>query len=157
MIAIRALTALAAGAAAVVLAAPLAAAPPVAGSGSGTIVVRDVTTIRQADGNVIQERTLEGALTGTLTGTFVEHVRGVIHKSGSVTFHGVMTFTGSVAGCGSGTVVLGVNGRGVAGAPTTEGRLRTIAHSRSTLDVHGVGTFQQVGPSLTYEARLQCG
>jgi hypothetical protein len=142
---------------ALVLAAPIAASQPESGTGTGTIVAVLVTSTRQADGNVIQERVLHGVVAGTLTGTFVEHVRGVVHESGLVTFEGSMTFTGSVDGCGSGTVELGLTGRGVTGIPVTDAQIRVVDQADSTVSVHGVGTVHQIGSALTYESRFHCG
>jgi hypothetical protein len=95
-------------------------------------------------------------VTGTLQGTFDEQVRGVIHPTGLVTFEGTMTFTGTVQGCGTGTIKLGVSGQGVSGAPVSESRVRVIESASNTLAVHGVGTVSQVGPNLTYTIQYQC-
>jgi hypothetical protein len=147
---------LAAAAATLIVAAPVAAAPPVTGSGTGTVGLRSVTPVRVAGGNVFQDRDLVGTVGGTLVGTFEENVSGVIHASGLVTFHGTMTFTGTLAGCGSGTLTLGVSGQGVAGAPVTESSVRVIDGADNTIPAHGTGTVSQVGPNLTYEIQYQC-
>jgi hypothetical protein len=147
---------LAAAAAILIVAAPVAAAPPLAGSGTGTVGLRSVTPVRVAGDNVFQDRDLVGTVSGTLAGTFEENVSGVIHGSGLVTFEGTMTFTGTVAGCGSGTVMLGVSGQGVAGAPVTESSVRVIDSADNTIQVHGTGTVSQVGPNLTYEIEYTC-
>lgn len=147
-IAVTALTAL--------LGAPAAAAPPMEGSGTGTITSVEITSSREAGGNVIQERTLTGTVSGTLDGTFVEHVRGVIHDRGHVTFQGTMQFTGTVEGCGAGSVTLGLSGRGVAGLPVTDAQMRVISHATNTIDVTGTGTVHQQGPSLVYDIRYVC-
>ena len=152
----RFLAGLAAAAATLIVAAPVAAAPPTTGSGTGTIGLRSVTPVRVAGDNVFQERDLAGTVSGTLVGTFEEHVSGVIHGSGLVTFQGTMTFTGTVDGCGSGTLTLGVSGKGVAGAPVTESSVRVIDSADNTIAVHGTGTVSQVGPTLTYEIQYQC-
>jgi hypothetical protein len=135
------------------VAAPALAAV-LTGSGTGTVALRNVEIVRQADGNVIQERSLAGSVSGALTGTYVEHVRGVVKKSGDVSFEGTMVFEGDIAGCGAGTLVLRVEGKAVSGLPTSEGRLTTIGGG--TLDVRGIATFSQVGPALRYEARYVC-
>jgi hypothetical protein len=145
--------AVAAGVSALALATPVVAAP-IEASGTGTVEVRSVATIRQADGNVIQERTITGTVSGALEGTYVEHVRGVIQASGRLVFHGTLTFTGTVAGCGSGTVALALEGRGIAGAPLTEGRLATTG--QNSLGLHGTGTFAQSATSIAYEAQFVC-
>jgi hypothetical protein len=146
----------AAAVATLIVAAPVAAAPPLTGSGSGTVGIRSVTPVKTAGGNVFQDRDLVGTVSGTLVGTFEEQVSGVIHASGQVNFQGTMTFTGTVAGCGSGTLTLGVTGQGVAGAPVTESKVRVIDSSDNTIAAHGTGTVSQVGPNLTYEIQYQC-
>jgi hypothetical protein len=143
--------------AALIVATPASASAPTVGTGNGTIAVRSVTPVRTAGGNLIQERELVGSVTGALEGSFVQHVQGVIHPSGLVTFEGTMTFTGTIAGCGSGTLTLGVSGQGVAGAPVTESRVRVIDAAANTIAVQGVGTVSQTGPNVTYEVQYQCG
>lgn len=142
--------------AALILVPAVSASPLTTGTGTGTIGIRSITSGRSADGNVIQERDLEGTVTGALDGTFTEHVRGVVHSTGLVTFQGTMTFTGTVAGCGYGTVTLGVSGQGVTGAPISESSVRVIDDASNTIDVNGQGTVSQSGPFLTYEVRYFC-
>jgi hypothetical protein len=101
-------------------------------------------------------RDLAGTVSGTLQGTFVEHVRGVIHPGDLVTFQGTMTFTGTLQGCGAGTINLGVSGQGVSGAPVSESSVRVIDAASNTLSVHGVGTVNQTGTALAYAIQYQC-
>src|SRR5436305_2708516 len=115
-----AITALAV-AAALVLAAPGAASPSTHGSGIGTVLVRSIDSSRDADGNVIQERSASGTISGAFDGIYDEHVRGVIHSDGIVTFHGLMHFTGAAGDCGVGTVTLEFEGKAIAGAPVSHG------------------------------------
>ena len=142
--------------AALILAVPASASVLLHGTGSGIIGLVTITAIRSADGNVIQERDLAGTVTGALQGTFVEHVRGVIHPTGLVTFEGTITFTGTVAGCGSGALTLGISGHGATGAPVTEAQIRVIDAASNTVAAHGVGTLSQTGPALTYQMQYQC-
>jgi hypothetical protein len=153
---VRGLIALGTVVAGLTFAAPAYASAPTTGAGSGVITSVSITSTREADGNIIQVRELTGTVTGTLNGTFAEQVRGVIHPSGLVTFHGVMTFDGAVAGCGSGTVTIGLSGLGVTGAPVTVAAIRVIDQASSTLGVKGVGTVTQDGPLLSYEVRYHC-
>jgi hypothetical protein len=140
-----------------VLVAPASASAPLTGTGSGTIGIRSITSVRMADGNVIQERDLAGTVTGALQGTFLEQVRGVIHPTGDVTFEGTLTFTGTVVGCGPGTLTLGLSGQGdVTGLPVTESHVRVIDSASNTIAAHGQGTLSQIGPSLTYQMQYQC-
>jgi hypothetical protein len=113
-----------AAAVALLLAAPAAASPPTEGSGVGTILVRSISSSRDADGNVIQEREAAGTISGAFDGVYDQTVRGVIHKDGIVTFHGIMHFTGVAGDCGTGTVTLEFEGKAVAGVPVADGRLR---------------------------------
>jgi hypothetical protein len=141
---------------ALLFAGPAAAGPALTGSGTGTLTRVDIVVIREAGGNVIQERTLEGTVEGALTGTFVEQVRGVIHKSGLVTFQGTLEFTGTVAGCGDGTLTAGLTGRAQSGLPTSDASIQLINAADSTLAVTGTGGLQQVGLAVTYDVRYIC-
>lgn len=134
----------------------LGAGPPQTGSGTGLIVSLEDVSSRNAGRNVIKERRLTGSLSGTLQGSFVEEVRGVIHD-GRVTFEGTLQFTGSVPECGDGTFVLGLSGEGQAGLfPVTDATVRVIKHSSNTIPVTGTGTVHQEGPSLTYDIKYTC-
>jgi hypothetical protein len=152
----RILAGLAAAVATLIVAAPITAAPPTSGSGTGTIGSLAITPVRDAGGNVFQDRHIAGTVSGTLSGTFDENVSGVIHTSGQIEFHGTMTFTGTIAGCGSGTVTLGVTGQGVAGLPVSNSSVRVIDGAGNTIAVHGTGTVSQAGPNLTYEVQYTC-
>jgi hypothetical protein len=132
------------------------AGPPREGSGTGLVTGLEILSSRNAGSNVIQERRLTGTVQGTLEGTFVEHVRGVIHGNGLVTFQGTMEFTGTLADCGTGTLTLGLTGRGQAGAPVTEATVQPIRRGSNTLAASGTGTVSQVGPNMTYEIRYVC-
>ena len=142
--------------AALMVATPASASVLLSGTGTGLIEAVAITTVRSADRNVIQERDLAGTVTGALQGTFVEHVRGVIHGTGLVTFEGTITFTGTVAGCGTGALTMGISGQGITGAPVTQAQIRVIDSGSNTIGAHGVGTLMQSGPSLTYEMQYQC-
>ena len=157
--------ALAAMLALLLLAGPAGAAGlPLDGSGTGMITGLEVTPIREEGGNSHQARTLEGVVEGTLEGTFVHETVGTVHTNhpdSRVTFRGVLTFTGTVEGCGDEvhTVVLGLAGRGtvpVPGFPVTEASVRVIGHPDNTLDASGQGTVTQVGADLTYELQYTC-
>jgi hypothetical protein len=139
-----------------VLAAPASAGPPLTGSGTGTIDSLEITPVRDAGGNVIQERTITGTISGTLEGTYVEEVRGVIHRAGHVTFQGTMQFTGTVEGCGTGTFTARLSGRGQAGIPITDASVTVVNQAANTLDITGVATLHQIGPAFTYEVQYVC-
>lgn len=133
------------------------AGPPQTGGGEGFLTRLEVIPIREAGGNRIEERIIEGVLTGALEGTFVEHARGVVHRNGLVTFQATFEFEGTVAGCGTGTLTAALSGRGQAGAePVTEANFRVINQASNTLKVAGTGTMHQVGPFITYEVKYVC-
>lgn len=138
------------------LATPAAAGPPQTGSGTGFITILEITSQREAGGNSIQDRMLTGVVDGTLQGTFVEHVSGVVHGNGLVTFSGRITFTGVVGDCGEGTITLGLSGRGQAGEPITESKVRVIDQGANTVGVTGTGVMHQEGPLITYEIDYVC-
>jgi hypothetical protein len=151
-----AITALGVVASALLLAAPLGASRPTEGSGVGTIIVRTITSSRDADGNVIQERQASGTIAGAFDGIYDQTVRGVIHQDGIVTFHGVMHFTGAAADCGIGTVTLEFEGKAIAGAPVAEGLLRTIDDGTNTVKVHVIGSFSEFATFFTYDGQFHC-
>lgn len=147
------------GAGTVAAVSPAAAQPPVSGSGTGQITGVEITNVREVDGNRHEDRILRGTVEGTLDGTFEQHTSGVVHKSGSVVFHGTMTFTGRLENCGEGTIDLRLSGKGhipQPGFPITEGTVRVINQATNTIDVTGHGTVFQEGQDLTYDIQYAC-
>jgi hypothetical protein len=134
------------------------AGPPRTAVGTGFLTAPpQILSTRIAGQNRIEERRLEGVVQGALEGTFVEYVRGVVHPDGQVTFQGNMEFTGTLAGCGTGFLVAGLSGRGMAGpVPQTEATIRLTNQSSSTLHAAGSGSITQVGAFLSYEVRYVC-
>jgi hypothetical protein len=139
-----------------VVATPSEASRATHGSGIGTVLVRSIDSSRDADGNVIQERSASGTISGAFDGIYDETVRGVIHQDGIVTFHGLMHFTGVAGDCGAGTVTLEFEGKAIAGAPVSVGDLRTIDEGSSTLKVHVIGSFDEFATFFTYEGEFHC-
>jgi hypothetical protein len=147
------------------VAAPVnAQGPPLQGSGTGQLTRLEITPLRDAGGNLHEERVITGTVDGALTGTFEQRVTGTVHTNHPdtrVTFRGVLVFTGTIAGCGDAehTITLGLAGRGdvpVAGFPITEASVRAIPGPADTLKVTGQGTVSQTGPALTYEVHYIC-
>lgn len=139
---------------------PAAAQPPVSGYGTGQITAVEITDVREADGNRHEDRVIRGTVEGTLEGTFVERVSGVVHKSGRVVFHGIMMFSGQMEDCGEGAINLGLSGKGRVGEgpgfPITEASVRVINQAANTIDVTGQGTVFQEGQDLTYDIQYVC-
>lgn len=156
---VRVIGATTVGAMASAATSPAAAQPPVSGSGTGQITDVEITNVREVDGNRHEDRILRGTIDGTLEGTFVERVSGVVHKSGRVVFHGTMVFTGQLEDCGEGTIHLGLSGNGRVpqpGFPITEASVRVINQASNTIDVTGQGTVTQEGQDLTYDIQYVC-
>lgn len=140
-----------------VLAFPASASRPMTGSGTGMVTSIATTSSRAVGTNVVEERDVAGMIdTGPLNGTFTEHVRGVIHQGGLLTFRGTMTFNGSVEGCGSGMVTLGVSGYRASAGEVVVTNVNVIDAASNTIAVHGVGIVDQAGWDLTYQVQYQC-
>jgi hypothetical protein len=154
----RLITLLAASAAAT---AVVAAQPAVAGhlQASGTAQATSLvfTDVRSADGNTILEGVQQGVIGGTLTGTWAERFRLVVHPDGATTFHSFLTVAGTADGCGVGTIRFVVDGQGE--GPVTEGRFRTIDQNETTVSVHAVLDFVAFVPTgtITYTGTYDCG
>jgi hypothetical protein len=144
--------------AAIALGAPPAfAVPPAPAGGTAQATSLVFTDMRAADGNTIFEGVQQGFITGTISGTWVEHFRLVAHADGSTSFHSFLTVTGSAAGCGAGTMRFVVEGQG--SGPVTEGHLATIDAGSATVDVHAALEFTAFVPTgtITYTGTYHCG
>jgi hypothetical protein len=90
---------------------------------------------------------------GTFTGTDVFDGAVVIRKDGTVSWHGTSTFTGTVAGCGTGTVVFTADGSadGLFGAGHChQEAIGGTLGLRANLDLGGVL------PNFTYGGSNSC-
>ena len=131
------------------------------GEGTGYFTSLEETSSRQAGANRIAERVLTGVLTsGPLQGEFTERVRGVIHPTGQVTFHGTMEFTGTAEGCNDGqpgTVVARLSGTGQAGAaPVTDATFALVDRAAGSLAATGQGSVHQDGLQVSYTVQYVC-
>ena len=140
------------------LSGPASAAAPLTASGVETYVP-SFTFGKFADGNEFLHALNPGAKTGTFTGTQVADFVLVLFKDGRFTFEGIVTFTGTVAECGTGTVVLRTEGGGRLlpdGTPViTRGHQHTLL-GRGTLPVHASLDSTGVGLTLTYSGEYHC-
>jgi hypothetical protein len=143
-----------AGLAAVVLSGPAVASPPLLASGTFyQDTFTNNTIVKVVGGNVFLDDHDLHSYTGTFTGTDVFDGTVVVRKDGRVSWHGVSTFTGTVAGCGTGTVIFTTEG----GADSLFGPGR--CHQEvigGTLGLHA--TIDLVGalPNLTYSGGYSC-
>ena len=140
--------------------------PPLSGSGSAVVTEFDIPQPGEPGGRVDlgdsgnwrQTRTLLGETLegdeGPLDGTFEQVVTGIVRdRTNVVTFHGTMTFTGTVEGCdGEHRLTLAITGRGQASPPVTEATVQIVGPST----VNGGGTVSQVVDQLTYEVQYVC-
>jgi hypothetical protein len=148
--------ALAAGLAALALsAAPASASPPMAASGIFHQDSINQTFVKQADGNLFFTDHDFASYTGTFNGSHVFDGTVEVFKDGRVSFHGVATFTGTVSGCGTGTVVLNIQG-GVDTSGFTSFHDQTL-YNKGTLPVHAGLDFSGLfGSDLPYTGSYSC-
>lgn len=99
------------------------ASPPTAASGTVTQTGIAEFEIRMAGPNVIIEQTTVGVVSGTLSGTFEDSFKVVIHPNGRFTAHGSGSCECTVNGV-SGVIqyVTSDSGEEIDGTPTFEGR-----------------------------------
>jgi hypothetical protein len=143
------------GAALAVLAAPAAASSrPAAGTAQITSLV--FTDARMGGGNTFYEGTESGIIDGTLTGTYVERFRYVVHPDGSTSFQSDMTFTGAAEGCGSGTIPFVLEGQGDAAGTT--GTQTAVGGDVNTLGVDAHLRFSALlaTGTIDYSGAYQC-
>jgi hypothetical protein len=143
---------------ALAIALPAGATSPLQqASGSGVFTELTIVSSEFAGPNRIEVRRITGAVTGDLTGTWTQEVRGVVHPNGEVTFQGEWSFTGEVGSCGYGTISGRMSGKGAAGPfPITSAAVRTTHLPSNTVAVVGQGTVDQQGPFVTYDIQYRC-
>jgi hypothetical protein len=150
--------ALVAGVAVFVLVAPASASSPLPAAGVETYVP-NFTSERVADGNVFLTALNPGTKTGTFTGTQVADFTLVLFKDGTFNFEGIVTFTGTVEGCGSGTVVFRSEGKGFVlpdgSAMITRDHQQTL-FGQGTLPVHASLDEVGAGTTLPYTGEYHC-
>jgi hypothetical protein len=136
-------------------AAPTAAAPPAAATGSGEITSSVFTEVRTAGGNTIAQFVNAGTVQGALVGDFVEHGQIVFHNSGAFTFTASAVITGSTESCGAAVIPLRISGQGQGTLPnaTASGKIVT---TNGGSGVVAVLSFTQSGTTFTYMGRIRC-
>jgi hypothetical protein len=134
-------------------------AAPSAGSGppnpatiQGVRLTETTTFVKSAGGNTFLDFSSTGTYSGTFTGTYVEEIDVVVHPNGLSNFHGTVTFTGTVAGCGSGTIIFAIVGRAdfnVVPTPVTATAATLVG--KGTLPVHATIDFTVIlAPPITF-------
>ena len=79
-------------------------------AGTFTETSRTLTFVKESGGNLYYHLQDTHSYTGTLTGNDVFDGTAILKKDGTVSWHGTSTFTGSVDGCGSGTIIFSADG-----------------------------------------------
>jgi hypothetical protein len=146
---------LAAGVAALALAASAPASPRAAATGGFTVTAFNETFVKQADGNLFFTTHDFATYTGTFAGTHIFDGTAEVFKDGSLTFHGIATFTGTIDGCGTGTVVFEVDGAANPSGTITRDHAQTLS-GKGTLPVHANLDFVGALPTLTYTGNYDC-
>jgi hypothetical protein len=127
---------------------------PATAAGTGAVGADTITSVRQADGNVIIEGSTTGTLGGTFDASFSESFRDVVHASGEVEIAGVVVLTGSTP-CGSGTWTqrLVVH---VAPDGSFTGQTATVDQGESTVPVTTEFSFVGASNTFTYRGAYTC-
>jgi hypothetical protein len=118
------------------------ASPPT--TASGTITQEAITgfDLRFAGPNVILEQTTVGTISGTLTGSFEDRFRAVIHPNGRFNAQGTFTCQCTVDGkSGVLEFVLTNSGEELNGTPTFDGRFVITGGSGELSGLRGVLEF----------------
>jgi hypothetical protein len=148
--------ALAAAVATVALSAPASASPPTAASGGLTLTSLNSTFVKQADGNLFFQEHDVADYTGTFTGAHAFDGTLEELEDGSISLHGTATFTGTVDGCGSGTVVFEINAEIDPSGVVTSSHFEALSN-QGTLDVHAsLEPLGSVGGTLPYAGTYHC-
>jgi hypothetical protein len=114
-------------------------------SGSGTMTITGATLIssKVANGNRFFTRSISGAFTGTLSGTYTSVITITQRDNGIETLHGTRVFTGTIAGR-SGSCVIKLAAAGVVGTSFL-GHLTITTCTGGLEGLHGHATFQPIG------------
>src|SRR5262245_50222453 len=144
------------GIAAVALSGPSSASAPIAASGGLPITSSNETCVTSAHGNVFLHAHDYADSTGTCTGSHVFDATIEGFKDGSVMVHGIATFTGSVTGCGTSTVVFVVTAKIDPFGLVTSAHLQTLP-DHGTLPVHAsLEPLGFLGTTLAYTGTYSC-
>lgn len=133
------------------LAGPVGATEPT--EAGGTILETSVvpTSFRMADGNVFLTISVAGTMSGTYAGEIVEELELVAHPDGSSNFRGRAICSCTIAGVGSGTLVLLFLGTGT--AVGGEGTYTILSGTGDLASARGQGTFSAEAGVGTYSGR----
>ena len=111
------------------------------------------TFVMEAGGNLYYSSHDVHTYTGTFTGTDVFEGTIVIYKDGRIRWQGKSTFAGTVAGCGTGTVVM----EAVGGADSLTGPAHCHQETiGGTLPLHAAFDLVGTTASFTYSGSYSC-
>lgn len=110
---------------------------------------------RTGNGNTFLTLLNPGAKSGTFEGTQLYEGHVTIFKNGDFTLRGFVTFTGTVEGCGEGTVVFWNEGSGNVATGLT--RNHQVATGGGTLNVHANLHLTAIGEGVnSIEGSYHC-
>lgn len=133
------------------VAAPAGATPPTEASGTVQETALVPTSVRTADGNVLITMAIVGTMSGTYTGDVVEQAVLIFHADGSMSFRALAICTCTIAGIGSGTLVLLFQGAGT--AVGASGTYTIVSGTGDLASARGHGTFSAAAGVGTYSGR----
>ena len=132
-----------------------AAGPPIQASGAVQPTAFTLTSIRFSDGNLIIDGHEILVISGSFSGAIDQADEIIVHPDGTAVDHFAGTLTGSVVGCGAGTVAL--QGEALIVGDALDGQLSFVDQSRNTLDVHADLKVAGQAPNLVYAGIYSCG
>jgi hypothetical protein len=138
--------------------APASASPPMPAAGT-VAYVPVFTPDKVAGGNTFLIAMNPGTVTGTFAGTALTAGTLKIFEDGSFNFAGRVTFEGTVAGCGEGTVVYQIEGAGYLLGGVVPVFTRQNMHTlvgQGTLPVHSNVDLLGIGTTLNYSGTYHC-
>jgi hypothetical protein len=121
-----------------------------------TITSLNQAFVKSADGNVFLHDHDFADYTGTFTGSHVFDATIEGFKDGSISLHGIASFTGTVTGCGTGTVAFDVTAKIDPSGLVTSSHFQTLPN-QGTLPVHAsLEPLGFLGTTLTYTGTYDC-
>lgn len=138
------------------------AAAPTPASGTFTQTAVTGLQVRSAGPNTILEQTSQGTISGTLSGSYTDQLKVVIHPNGRFNAHFTITCECTVNG-ESGVLELVASDRGELVSPTTavfagraviNGGSGDLSNLRGVLDIEGTVDLTSGLSTYTYSGRI---
>ncbi len=130
------------------------ATPPEPASGSWTYIVDLIEITKVAGGNTFKYGEETGTWTGTFVGTSFDFFELVVHPSGYVTCQGQISFTGTVNGDKTGTMVILFVGKKNLDIGLWSGKWVILGGTGDLAYLHGQGTWEGPSFNLDYSGQI---